>query len=80
MAVKIRLRRVSATSKKRYNFRAIIIEEERPRDGRAIEEIGYYDPAKKPAVIKIDKARYEHWLKLGAQPSVTIKNLVKKMK
>ncbi len=79
MAVKIRLRRISSTSKKRYNFRAIVIEGAHPRDGRAIEEIGYYDPAKKPASVKIDKARYEYWVKLGAQPSNTIKNLVKKM-
>lgn len=80
MAVKIRFRRISATSKKRYNFRAVVIEEGCARDGKVIEEIGHYDPAKKPAVVEIDKARYEHWVKLGAQPSMTIKSLMKKMK
>ncbi|MFH1691754.1 MAG: 30S ribosomal protein S16 [Candidatus Omnitrophota bacterium] len=80
MAVKIRLRRISATSKKRYNYRAVVIEGACARDGKVIEEIGHYDAAKKPAVVKIDRVRYEHWVKLGAQPSATIKSLMRKIK
>jgi small subunit ribosomal protein S16 len=80
MAVKIRLRKISDTSKKRYNFRISVIDGSGPRDGRVIEELGYYDPAKKPASLKIDKERVAHWVKLGAQVSPTVKSLVKKMK
>lgn len=80
MAVKIRLRKISDTSKKRYNFRVSVIEGSGPRDGRVIEELGYYDPAKKPASLKVNKERVAHWVKLGAQVSPTVKSLVKKMK
>ena len=78
MAVRIRLKRIGKNPKKRPFFRVSIIDETRGRDSRAIEEIGIYDPAKKPAVIKIKKARYEHWIKNGAQPSDTVKSLFKK--
>ena len=80
MAVKIRLRKVSDTSKKRYNFRISVIEGSGPRDGRVLEEVGYYDPAKQPASLKLDKERISHWVKLGAQMSPTVKSLVKKSK
>lgn len=80
MSLKIRMRRVSSTSKKRYNFRIIVIESARPRDGRAIEELGYYDPAKKPASISIKKERVEYWLKKGAQISPTVRSFLKKTK
>jgi small subunit ribosomal protein S16 len=79
MALKIRLRTISHTSKKRYNFRVVVIEQSRSRDGRVIEEIGHYDAAKKPATFVIDKERFEHWMKLGAQVSSTVKSLVKKV-
>ena len=78
MAVKIRLRKINDTSKKRYNFRISVIEGSGPRDGRVIEELGYYDPAKNPASLKIDKARIDHWVKLGAQLSPTVKSFLKK--
>lgn len=80
MAVKIRMRKISDTSKKRYNFRIVVIEGTKSRDGRVIEELGYYDPAKKPAALKINKERVEHWHKLGAQISPSVKSLVKKLK
>lgn len=80
MSVKIRLRKISDTAKKRFNFRLVVIDERQPRDGRVIEEIGYYDPSKKPASVKIDTAKYEAWVKKGAQPSPTVKSLVKKIK
>ena len=80
MAVAIRLRKISDTSKKRYNFRIVAIDDSNPRDGRVLEELGYYDPAKDPAALKIDKERLEHWRKLGAVISTTVKSLVKKVK
>lgn len=80
MAVKIRMRKISDTSKKRYNFRIVVMEGTKARDGRVIEELGYYDPAKQPASLKLDKDRIEHWRKLGAQISPTVKSLIKKVK
>ena len=80
MSVKIRLRKVSDTSKKRYNFRVSVIEGSGPRDGRVIEELGHYDPSKQPASLKINKDRIEHWVKLGAQLSPTVKSFLKKTK
>lgn len=78
MSVKIRLRKINDTSKKRYNYRISVVEGSGPRDGRVIEELGHYDPAKKPASLKIDRARIEHWVKLGAQMSPTVKSFLKK--
>ena len=80
MAVAIRLRKISDTSKKRYNFRIVAIDDSDPRDGRVLEELGFYDPAKVPAALKINKERVEHWRKLGAIVSPTVKSLVKKIK
>ncbi len=80
MAVMIRLKKVSDTSKKRFNFRISVIDGSGPRDGRVIEELGYYDPSKKPASLSVDKARVEHWVKLGAQMSPTVKSFLKKVK
>ncbi|MGQ9557248.1 MAG: 30S ribosomal protein S16 [Desulfurispora sp.] len=65
MAVKIRLRRMGA--KKRPFYRVVVADSRSPRDGRFIEEIGYYDPLQNPAVIKIDEAKAQDWLKKGAQ-------------
>ena len=80
MAVAIRLRKISDTSKKRHNFRIVAIDDSNPRDGRVLEELGFYDPAKDPAALKINKERLEHWRKLGARVSPTVKSLVKKLK
>jgi small subunit ribosomal protein S16 len=80
MAVIIRLRKMSDTAKKRYNFRIVAIDDSNPRDGRVLEELGYYDPAKNPAALKLNKERIEHWRKLGATISPTVKSLVKKIK
>lgn len=79
MSVKIRLKKISDTSKKRYNFRVVAIQGTDPRDGRVIEELGSYDPAKKPAFLKMDKAKIEAWVKKGAQLSPTVKSLLKKV-
>ena len=76
MAVVLRLRRMG-TNKKPF-FRIVAAEKTNPRDGRFIEEIGYYDPKKNPAVIKINKEKALYWLKNGAKPSTTVKSLIKK--
>lgn len=76
MAVKIRLRRMGA--KKAPFYRVVVADSRFPRDGRFIEEIGYYDPTKEPAVINIDKDKANDWIKKGAQPTDTVKRLLKK--
>ncbi len=76
MAVKIRLRRMGA--KKRPFYRIIVADSRSPRDGKFIEELGYYDPLKKPAEIKIDAEKAARWLADGAQPTDTVRNLFKK--
>ncbi|HAJ56893.1 MAG TPA: 30S ribosomal protein S16 [Candidatus Omnitrophica bacterium] len=80
MTVAIRLRKINDKSKKRYNFRIAAVEKTRSRDDRVIEELGYYDPAKNPAALKVNKERIEFWVKSGAQLSPTVKSLVKKIK
>lgn len=76
MAVKIRLRRMGA--KKNPFYRIVVADSRSPRDGRFIEEIGYYDPLKEPAVIKIDEAKAMKWLKNGAQLTDTARALLQK--
>lgn len=73
--VKIRLRRMGA--KKRPFYRVVVADARAPRDGRFIEEIGYYDPTKDPAVIKIDEERAMKWIKDGAQPTDTARSLLR---
>ena len=75
MAVKIRLRRMGA--KKRPFYRVVVADSRYPRDGRFIEEIGYYDPTKEPNVVKIDAEKAQQWIKNGAQPTDTVKKLLK---
>ena len=76
MAVKMRLRRMGA--KKAPTYRVIIADSRSPRDGRFIEEIGYYNPLTEPADIKIDAEKAKKWLSNGAQPTETVKSLLKK--
>jgi len=76
MAVKIRLKRIGA--KKNPFYRVIIADSRSPRDGKFIEEIGYYNPLKDPAEIKIDLEKANKWIKNGAQPTETVKSLLKK--
>jgi len=70
MAVKIRLRRMGA--KKAPFYRIVVADSRYPRDGRFIEEVGYYDPTKEPSVIKIDEEKAKTWLANGAQPTDTV--------
>ena len=76
MAVKIRLRRMGA--KKAPFYRVVVADSRSPRDGRFIEEIGYYNPMTNPAEIKISAEKAQTWLKNGAQPTETVKSLLKK--
>ncbi len=73
MAVKIRLKRMGA--KKRPFYRLVVADSRSPRDGRFIEEIGYYNPLTNPAQIKIDEEKALKWLSDGAQPSDTVRSL-----
>lgn len=75
MAVKIRLRRMGA--KKAPFYRVVVADSRYPRNGRFIEEIGYYDPTKNPAVVNIDGEKAKKWVANGAQPTDTVKALLK---
>ena len=74
--VKIRLRRMGA--KKAPFYRVVVADSRFPRDGRFIEEIGYYNPGTNPAEIKIDNEKAQKWIANGAQPTETVKALLKK--
>ena len=76
MAVKIRLRRMGA--KKAPFYRVVVADSRYPRDGRCIEEIGYYNPLTTPAEVKIDAEKAKKWISNGAQPTETVKALLKK--
>ena len=74
--VKIRLRRMGA--KKAPFYRIVVADSRYPRDGRFIEEIGFYNPTVDPAELKVDVDRAQAWIKTGAQPTETVKALLKK--
>lgn len=76
MAVKIRLKRMGA--KKAPFYRLVVADSRMPRDGRFIEEIGYYNPVSQPVQLNINSEKAIEWLKKGAQPSDTVKNLFRK--
>ena len=76
MAVNIRLRRMGA--KKNPFYRIVVADSRYPRDGRFIEEIGTYDPLKTPADVKIDADKAKQWIANGAQPTDTVKDILKK--
>ncbi|MFA6308124.1 MAG: 30S ribosomal protein S16 [Clostridia bacterium] len=76
MAVKIRLKRIGA--KKAPFYRVVVADSRYPRDGRFIEEIGTYNPLTDPAEVKIDGEKALEWIKKGAQPTDTVKALMKK--
>ena len=76
MAVKIRLRRMG--SKKNPFYRVVVADSRFPRNGRFIEEIGYFDPTKDPAVFNVDAEKAKKWIANGAQPTDTVKAFLKK--
>jgi small subunit ribosomal protein S16 len=75
MSVRVRLTRVG--SKKNPIWRVVVADQRSPRDGRFIETIGHYNPQTEPSTIRIDEERLQHWLDRGAQPSGSVKQLVK---
>ena len=74
--VKIRLRRMGA--KKNPYYRIVVADSRSPRDGRCIEELGTYDPLTNPAAITVDVEKAQNWIKNGAQPTDTVRGLLKK--
>ena len=76
MAVKIRLTRIG--KKKAPSYRVVVADGRYPRDGRFIEEIGYYNPVSEPVEMKINDERAKYWLGVGAQPTDTVRALLKK--
>jgi small subunit ribosomal protein S16 len=75
MSVRVRLTRVG--SKKNPIWRIVVADQRSPRDGRFIELIGHYNPQTQPSEIEIDDERLQHWLAHGAQPTNTVKKLIK---
>ena len=78
MAVKIRLRRMGA--KKSPFYRVVVADSRSPRDGKCIEEIGYFNPMVEPADIKLDMEKVEKWIKNGAQPTERVKSIINSQK
>ena len=76
MSVKIRLSRHGA--KKRPYYRIVVADARTPRDGRFIEQVGTYDPLTPDAALRLDQAKVDGWLKQGAQPTQTVRNLMKR--
>ena len=76
MAVKIRLKRLG--TKNKPFWRVVAADNRSPRDGRFIEELGYYDPKPNPANVHLKADRIQHWLSVGAQPTEIVKSLLKK--
>jgi small subunit ribosomal protein S16 len=75
MSVRVRLTRVG--SKKNPIWRVVVADQRSPRDGRFIETIGHYNPQTEPSTIRIDEDRLQHWIARGAQPTGTVKQLMK---
>ncbi len=76
MSVRIRLKRIGA--KKAPVYRIVVADSRAPRDGRFIEEIGYYNPIANPAELKVNLEKANEWIRKGAQPSDTVRGLLKK--
>lgn len=74
MAVKLRLKRMG--KKQAPFYRVVVADSRSPRDGKTIDEVGYYDPTKNPAEIKIDAEKTINWLKNGAQPTDTVRSIL----
>ena len=74
--LKLRLRRMGA--KKRPTYRIVVAESSAPRDGKFIEIIGLYDPLTDPATVRLNEERARHWLSVGAQPTETVRNILRR--
>jgi len=80
MALKIRLTKPGKSVKRRYHFKIVVDEARSKRDGRFVEQIGYYDPSYQPEMLKIDLDKYQEWIKKGAKPTETVASLYKRYK
>ncbi len=76
MSTRIRLKRYGA--KKQPHYRIVVVDSRRPRDGRALEEVGHYNPVPNPPELVLQEDRILHWLMCGAQPSDTVRSLLRK--
>ena len=76
MAVVIRLKTMG--TKKKLKHRVVVTDSKFPRNGRFLEEVGFWDPSKEPPVVKVKSDRIEHWIKMGAKPSETVRSILKK--
>lgn len=76
MAVVIRLKTMG--TKKKIKHRLVVTDSKFPRNGRFIEEVGYWDPSKEPAIVSVKTERVQHWMKMGAKPSETVRSILKK--
>ncbi|MDO8835905.1 MAG: 30S ribosomal protein S16 [Vicinamibacterales bacterium] len=72
------IRLTRSGSKKRPTYRVVVTEARTPRDSRVVEALGHYNPKTQPATLKVDRERLAHWIGVGAQPSSTVKTLLKK--
>lgn len=79
MEVRIRLQKAGKTASKRYNYRIVAITRPNARQGRHLDILGYYDPAKKPASVSLDQAKVEKWVKKGARMSDTVASIFRKL-
>ena len=77
MPVVIRLKTVG--TKKKIKHRIVVTDSKSPRNGRFIEEVGSWDPSKQPPVVRVKNERVEHWISQGAQPSETVRSILKKV-
>ncbi len=77
MAVAIRLKTMG--TKKKIKHRIVVTDSKSPRNGRFIEEVGSWDPSKEPPIVRVKNERVEHWIKQGAQPSETVRSILKKV-
>ena len=80
MEVRIRLQKAGKIANKAYNYRIVAMSRNEGRDGRNLDILGYYDPAKKPASLSVNHEKLEKWVKKGAQMSDTVRSLVSKAK
>ena len=80
MEVRIRLQKAGKSATKAYNYRIVALPSKGGRDNKALEILGYYDPAKKPAAFSINKEKVNAWVAKGAQLSDTVRSLMKKAK
>ncbi len=76
MSVVIRLKTMG--TKKKIKHRIVVTDARFPRDGRFLEEVGFWDPSRDPAVVKVKQERVEYWMKQGAKPSETVRSVLKK--